>query len=1564
MPFLTRPHFEDRQIVQYSDEVIHLSGTSYIAATILDFTGTTTGETSVTINSLTGYLNGQRLSGLVVEPAQLKLSGSTGTTTQNVTGFVLQSIDPYGSVEWAPISGVSWSVSACTSPLYVSTIEACPNPTDPIYITAGNVQFGASPSLIADITNTRLGIGIPSPTERLHVSGGDILVETSNGKIYTDLDFAIGPQLRLSGNSTDLITMGTTDSGVNGTIVGVRGDTEPSYPGYGKQGDGFLYSSAEQNGLNIISQDGTNKDDYIRLYAGKDANGTTPDIHIQGSGTTKGNVGINTITPTERLHIKDGNVLIEHDQNTTTRVGVSNLGGGNDSFAQFSLSVSGTSSPNSKFGSIIAIGPDSVPTGSFMGSYLPDSLNIMTANGLAAERLHINIGSRRTNGETRFFGGSDDFNSSSLLGVFYTSGLTITDMVNTDTLRVRDGATSGYVLTSDSSGNATWQYNSTGFSGNTSASCITDLYVSNVYGCSPITIHDTITYNGCIIDSATTNSFIFGDSHVLTGTSGTHGTGFDSNVLLGGSNNRITPFQIGTYNTIIGGSNNTLGISRLLSSSIISSDDSTISGSNGPNVILGGSNNTLDGSNGNVILGGFTNSLTTGSGRSVIVGGRDNIISGVTDSVIIGGDNIVATSDSTVYVPSLNIGTASNDNVLSNILVRDSDGTIKYRAASSLTFSWSDPVVTSGNTSASCITDLYVSNLYGCSPITIHDSVQHTGSTASGTKSVAFGLDNVTNSDNSAILSGNDNNIDSSDNSTIGSGKFNTITGGTDNFIATGGFTSVAFGNQILGASRSFIGGGRVNKILTSDSSIAGGSSNTLNGGSRSFIGGGGGNQLNGGSASSTIVGGNNNTIDIGKYSFIGGGITNLMVSSQSSVIGGGGSNNLHYSPYSSIVGGQDNILSGSSINSSIVGGQDNTLNDSSTHSSIVGGQGNTLSDSGTHSSIVGGQGNTLNGSNYSSIVGGQSNIILSGGTHSSIGGGAGNTILNAYNTFIGGGRVNTILNGSNYSSIVGGEDNTLSGASHSSIVGGIGNNIISAGTKVTTYSSIVGGEDNTLSGTSHSSIVGGNDILGTTDNTVYTPNLTVRGDYVLHSDEVLEVSDVPGSLEGTMKGSYTEFNHNLTTANIISNNNVSGFTSVIIGDLSNYPTKKSFGFISYYNSQFTRTGTPPVGTDFNRGKLVFKASEDTVGMIINPRAGDPSAPLWFEVDGTSVMKLQGDGAGKANLGIAMSQDGTETASANLQIGGTGTTGTFKYIDGNEQSGYVLTSDADGNAAWQVSTASGGTSSGNLFSSTERALNNTPLNYGLSSGTPISAITYTTYTIQNPWSDDPNSMITGSTFSPSTGGTFTDKTYTLPLGTLDDGDILNFKLKFSRGILGDILTVPVTDDDIFTTSLSHTQLRIDGDFYDDNYILALGGTFDLNPTALTGGTVPGIGFMYRSDKPPALSDAQLTGTTLLHWDTLVNVGMVRIDATTLNITTTVEYKLRQPWTIHVTSSRQIDGNVYRSSSNTNFTVNDMDSNPIVFDAAGWCFGSSVISPSTSPENIYCDYMIIDLNKKI
>ena len=518
MPFLTRPHFEDRQIVQYGEDSIQLSGLTKIAPTILNYVGSTTGETTVTINNITGYLNGQRPYGLKVEPAKVTISGTTGTTTQNVTGFVLKSADPYGSVEWAPISGISFSLSACTSPLYTQIIESCGGPTRPIYITAGRVEFdngSGTPKIVANTNLGSLGIGTGiSPSERLHVSGGDILVETSNGKFYTDLDNTLGPAVRLSGNSTDLITLGVSDVGVQGMSIGTRGDTEPSYPGYGKQGDGFLYSSAEQNGLNIISQDGTNKDDYIRLYAGKDANGTTSDIHIQGSGSTKGNVGINTESPDERLHI-EGSVKI----------------------------VDGTEQ-------------------------------------------------------------------------------------------------NGYVLTCDANGVGSWQVSSGGgtFTGNTSGTCITDLYVSNVYGCSPITVHDTITYDGSIIDSETTNSFIFGDSHVLTASTGTHGTDFDSNVILGGDSNRITLFQTGENNTIIGGNTNEIGGgSRVSNTIILGSTNSFISGSLNGVSILGGDNNN--------ILGG---------GYSAIIGGQNNtILTGVQRAVILGGQNITASKNDTVLMNSL-----------------------------------------------------------------------------------------------------------------------------------------------------------------------------------------------------------------------------------------------------------------------------------------------------------------------------------------------------------------------------------------------------------------------------------------------------------------------------------------------------------------------------------------------------------------------------------------------------------------------------------------------------------------------------------------------------------------------------------------------------------------------------------------------------------------------------------------------------------------------------------------------------------------------------------------------
>ena len=68
--------------------------------------------------------------------------------------------------------------------------------------------------------------------------------------------------------------------------------------------------------MNIINRQGGSTQDYVRFYAGQDANGTTPDVHIQGSGTTRGFVGFGTINPTEKVDVA-GRLKTENFQMTS-----------------------------------------------------------------------------------------------------------------------------------------------------------------------------------------------------------------------------------------------------------------------------------------------------------------------------------------------------------------------------------------------------------------------------------------------------------------------------------------------------------------------------------------------------------------------------------------------------------------------------------------------------------------------------------------------------------------------------------------------------------------------------------------------------------------------------------------------------------------------------------------------------------------------------------------------------------------------------------------------------------------------------------------------------------------------------------------------------------------------------------------------------------------------------------------------------------------------------------------------------------------------------------------------
>jgi hypothetical protein len=207
--------------------------------------------------------------------------------------------------------------------------------------------------------------------------------------------------------------------------------------------------------------------------------------------------------------------------------------------------------------------------------------------------------------------------------------------------------------------------------------------------------------------------------------------------------------------------------------------------------------------------------------------------------------------------------------------------------------------------SGNCITDLYVTNIHGCSPITIHDSIQSNTSSVSGTtNSLALGYSNTVKSDKSSIL------------------------GGENNYIQ-------GFGGPI--GRWSVIGGGRGNYSYSIGNTITGGFDNySLS--YYGFIGGGYGNYIDGRS-SAIVAGDGNKQYTNTDHCFIGGGVGNIMDNgTDGSVIGGGHRNKINKSYRSSILGGKYNIISGNfnSDYNTIIGGINNYIT-GSTNTHIIG---------------------------------------------------------------------------------------------------------------------------------------------------------------------------------------------------------------------------------------------------------------------------------------------------------------------------------------------------------------------------------------------------------------------------------------------------------------------------------------------------------------------------------------------------------------------------------------------------------------------------------------------------
>jgi len=532
---------------------------------------------------------------------------------------------------------------------------------------------------------------------------------------------------------------------------------------------------------------------------------------------------------------------------------------------------------------------------------------------------------------------------------------TIENRLTTKKLRVTGGAsasTIGYVLKQiDEIGSAAWRpdsgitadtntfvvsglldgsddliltYNTAGivpaidlsdlrFTGNTSGDCITDLFVTNLYGCSPITVHDSMVFDGCDIITATTETIVFGRNLTL---SGAVNTNTYANVMLGGLDNVISAPSPGAFVNragILGGNDNIIH-GRAIGSFIIGSDDSESNGSN--NQIIGGANHTILFGFRSAIIGGSSNTIND-SDTAILAGVNNTILVGADRSVILGGDGINATAIDTAYVPNLNIGTIGSGSPSINLGLDSSGNVVTGTTAFT------------GNTSGDCITDLYITNLYGCSPITVHDNIQHISSSATGINSIAWGT--------GTTASGNWSHAEG----------FMTIASGTSSH-AEGAFTR-AYG--ILSHAEGFRTSATTYYAhAEGDTTIASEEGAHAEGEGTAAMG----HSSHAEGTTTTAMGHSSHaegrlTTASGDYSHAGGNGTKF---GGKKIISSGDTSFVHFKRLdlgSSIPGAYGDY-------SAILGGNDHNIGTGSTGSAILGGSGNTISDNVIRSVILGGE--------------------------------------------------------------------------------------------------------------------------------------------------------------------------------------------------------------------------------------------------------------------------------------------------------------------------------------------------------------------------------------------------------------------------------------------------------------------------------------------------------------------------------------------------------------------------------------------------------------------------------
>jgi hypothetical protein len=734
MPFYTRPNFEDRQVVQYSGTSISLSG-----------------DTNV------------------------DLSGNLRIKKGAFPGLIATSLDSDGTVVWGPISGISWSVSACTSPLYVNNLVSCPSSGGTIQVDAGNLALNSELNFLISLsagTNT-----------------DEVLVIDNNGYVKTIPNLMgignmwhipVGYTLTVPDNYQsfiygDILIEGTIDLQTNAQLVILNGNIILS--GGSIVGSGTTYLVTLGGGSGCCFTGGTGS--CITDFYVTNIHGCSP-IHIQPTSPDDvylveggGNVGIGLTSASTKLHVS-GTTIINSNyvmlSDTLTSIpsipnfrGFINAQDNVNSTGYFSLNqnVSGDSGTylfNDSLANcqLFVGGSQNFRSGSpVVGSSFYQNKVILKGNDLSNGMVFNPSASNSSSTFWWEFNGSigmtlkgDGTNTGAYLGLALnpdgtempTSNLQIGGTGTTGTFKYRDGnQQSGYVLTSDSDGNATWQVSTGGgsgttiivqFTGNTSGSCITDLYVTNIHGCSPINVLDPtyFTYGsfGAYINSGSTVLKTDGGNVIFYEDDGTFERTFNFHDQPGVRDQII--FEI---NEPASPETTQLVISPGSISNRFVNNSTNNSFQFSTNGFIFGSRDTTQ-TSGITFTGIYNPFYFPGNGIQIQytddvynpfqIGNRGNLLGGIMEhyDLSISGKSIVFGSIDGMPTAKFDIAYSGGSNNLriregaqnGYVLTSDSDGYATWQVSSG------GGSFTGGT--GSCITNLYVSNIHSCSPLHIN----------------------------------------------------------------------------------------------------------------------------------------------------------------------------------------------------------------------------------------------------------------------------------------------------------------------------------------------------------------------------------------------------------------------------------------------------------------------------------------------------------------------------------------------------------------------------------------------------------------------------------------------------------------------------------------------------------------------------------------------------------------------------------------------------------------------------------------------------------------------------